>query len=77
MYESVRELGILLGPVRSFEIFLGPGPVRSQASKFFSVLVRADPGSLNFFRSSYGPVLGTGPGPIGYGPWIHDYFISQ
>ena len=37
--------------VRDFQIFVGPGPVRSLVLKFLSVLVRAGPGLLKFIRS--------------------------
>ena len=50
--------------VRDSQNFVGPGPARSQVLKFFSVLVRAGPESLKFFRSW------SGPGPTGFSPWI-------
>ena len=57
--ESVRDQNFVgSGPVPSFEIFLGSGPVRSQVSNFFLVLVGPGwSGSL-------------GPEPTGFGPWI-------
>ena len=50
------------GSVLDFETFLGPGPVRDFifCPKIFSVLVRAGPTFLKFFRSR----------PTGFGPWI-------
>ena len=42
------------GPVRDFQIFLGPGPSRSLISQIFPVLVRVGPGFLKMF----------GPGPV-------------
>ena len=45
------------GPIPGYEIFLGPGLVRSQVLKFFLVLVR----SGSKFQIFDGP---------GFGPWI-------
>ena len=46
-----------------FQNFVGPGPVRSQVLKLFSVLVQ-------FGLSTRTEPLG--PGPTGFGPWIPD-----
>ena len=64
---------VLVPPVRDFEIFLGPGPVRSQVLKFFSVLVRVGPGFLKFFWNGPDQERYARSGTNRFGPWIPAY----